>query len=416
MGQYLVLITWLLIFSFISWKNLRFGIYFIVFSLPAYFLRPSIFGVPTTVLELEIYFLFLVSVFKGEWNIKKIKILFLDKLFLIATVLFFCGVIFSTIISSNFLISLGILKGWFFDPFLFGLIVFLTVKSKADIKNILLSFSLSGILVSVVSLFYRFFGSLTYDGRLKGFFLSPNHLAMYLCPCLLITGYFFLIEKRKKWKIAWLLGLIMISSAIYFTYSYGAWLGIIFCLWLWMMFFLKGKARILGIIGLIAVIFILTVFQLDSQKFKNLIESPRSPLQSRIMLWQAALRIGTDNFFLGIGPGMFQKYYLDYQKYFIPYLEWAVPQPHNILLAFWIQNGVFGVVGFVLLVFWFFKNGILRKNAGNRGLYALLMLIMVYFLAHGLVDTTYWKNDLSLVFWLIIFLAVYLNQPILNKD
>jgi O-antigen ligase len=134
------------------------------------------------------------------------------------------------------------------------------------------------------------------------------------------------------------------------------------------------------------------------------------------MLWQAALRIGTDNFFLGIGPGMFQKHYLDYQKYFIPYLEWAVPQPHNILLAFWIQNGVFGVVGFVLLVFWFFKNGILRKNAGNRGLYALLMLIMVYFLAHGLVDTTYWKNDLSLVFWLIIFLAVYLNQPILNKD
>lgn len=27
---------------------------------------------------------------------------------------------------------------------------------------------------------------------------------------------------------------------------------------------------------------------------------------------------------------------------------------------------------------------------------------MIYALVHGLVDTTYWKNDLALMFWLII--------------
>ena len=27
----------------------------------------------------------------------------------------------------------------------------------------------------------------------------------------------------------------------------------------------------------------------------------------------------------------------EYQKHFPPYLEWAVPQPHNLYLAFWLQ-------------------------------------------------------------------------------
>ena len=26
---------------------------------------------------------------------------------------------------------------------------------------------------------------------------------------------------------------------------------------------------------------------------------------------------------------------------------------------------------------------------------------MLYFLIHGLVDTTYWRNDLAMVFWMM---------------
>lgn len=415
MGQYIILLVWLLVFFLISWKNLRAGVYLTILFLPAYLLRPKILGIPTTVLELEIYILFLCSILKREWSVQKLKPLFLDKVFLIATGLFFFGAIFSSVFSSDIRISIGIFKGWFFDPFLFGITVFLIIRGMADIKNVLYSFCFSGVAVAVVGLFYRFFGNLTYDGRLKGFFLSPNHLAMYLCPCLFVAGYLFLTEKKRSWKIIWALNSIIISMTIYFTYSYGAWIGVVFGLITWAVLFLKGRMKTIGIIGLIVAIFLLTVLQLDSQKFRNLIESPRSPLQSRIMVWQAAIKIGNDNFFIGIGPGMFQKYYLDYQKYFIPYLEWAAPQPHNILLAFWIQNGIMGLFGFVLIIFWFFKKGFLINKINNE-VCILLVLIMVCFLAHGLVDTTYWKNDLSLVFWVVIFLMAYLRQPVFIKN
>ncbi|TSC53324.1 MAG: hypothetical protein LiPW39_336 [Parcubacteria group bacterium LiPW_39] len=33
------------------------------------------------------------------------------------------------------------------------------------------------------------------------------------------------------------------------------------------------------------------------------------------------------------------------------------------------------------------------------------MAVMVYILVHGLLDTTYWKNDLALIFWAIIALS-----------
>jgi len=121
------------------------------------------------------------------------------------------------------------------------------------------------------------------------------------------------------------------------------------------------------------------------------------------MVWSAAGKILADNWLLGIGPGMFQQYYLEYQKYFpVPYLEWAVPQPHNLFLAFWLQAGILGLIGFIWLIINFFRR-LFNFFINQKSPLALsLMAIMVYILAHGLLDTTYWKNDLSLIFWTII--------------
>jgi len=97
---------------------------------------------------------------------------------------------------------------------------------------------------------------------------------------------------------------------------------------------------------------------------------------------------------------MFQKYYLDYQVNFAPYPEWSVPQPHNIFLAFWLQAGLLGLVGFFWLLISFFK-----KIEPKQILSSILIGTMIYILIHGMVDTTYWKNDLSIIFWLIISIA-----------
>jgi len=112
------------------------------------------------------------------------------------------------------------------------------------------------------------------------------------------------------------------------------------------------------------------------------------------MIWNAAGEMLKDSPIIGIGPGTFQQVYLEYQSRFsVPYLEWAVPQPHNTFLAFYLQTGLVGFAGFILILFWLFK----RARADD-----IVFLFLVYFLVHGMIDTLYWKNDLALIFALVL--------------
>ena len=110
-----------------------------------------------------------------------------------------------------------------------------------------------------------------------------------------------------------------------------------------------------------------------------------------------------DNFLLGIGPGMFQDYYQLY-KLESPSdgIDWSVPYPHNTFLAFFIQNGLIGGIGFLLLLFWYVKS-VFEIFKSEQKKYAVLFgAFLVYFLVHGMADTLYWKNDLSLMFFVFI--------------
>jgi len=411
----------LLFFAFISWRRLDWGIYLVVFTLPCYLLRPQIFGIPTTVLELEIYVLSAIWLIKSlqllDFSFQIKNFLFSRRYFLLPIGLIFLGAVLSTIFSSNLRISLGILKGWFFDPLIFSVLIFFTIKTKKQIKVLLSALSGSGILVAFVSLFYYFSNDLTFDGRLKAFYLSPNHLAMYLAPCFLLTYFLFSAAHLKKLKFFWLGGLFSMALILYLTFSFGAWFGTLsaLCFSLWLNFkkkrtFWTSRKKLLYCY-IVILLFIIGVsfLQFPTEKIQSLLNFSRSSLESRLMVWQAALKILNNNFILGIGPGMFQEYYLDYQKYFSPYLEWAAPQPHNIFLAFWLQCGIFGLAGFLWLLIRFFKTGFKLSAIGHRSLVIGLMAVMVYILVHGLVDATYWKNDLSVIFWLTVVLIEISN-------
>jgi putative inorganic carbon (HCO3(-)) transporter len=75
---------------------------------------------------------------------------------------------------------------------------------------------------------------------------------------------------------------------------------------------------------------------------------------------------------------------------------------HNLYLQFLLNLGVAGLVGFIWLVvkfFTFVKNCYISWSIP-------LTAAMVAILVHGLVDTPYWKNDLSYLFWVILALSV----------
>lgn len=398
------------IFAVFSWKKSEYGVRLAAFFLPLYVFKFDFFGLPLNFFEVFVYFLFLIWFSRGGFGKagKLFSAIKENRIFAAGLILFFAGVLVSTILSDDLRTSAGILKGWFIAPFLLFLIVKSEIKTENQIKNIFRALSFSGAAVALVSLVYFFSGRLTFDGRLAAFYLSPNHLAMYLAPILILAADLVFVSTNRREKTGFAGASVLMLAVLYLTYSFGAWIAL-FSAAAVLFLFGRGasKLKLAAFSALAAVILILFSFQIGGEKFQNLF-SERSSLESRLMIWKAALAIGKDNPVFGVGPGMFQKYYLEYQKYFPPYLEWAVPQPHNLFLAFWMQTGIAGFFGFILIVVSFFRKKIAAlKQSGETAFQNLnfwLILAMLVILIHGLIDTPYFKNDLSSLFWIILAL------------
>jgi len=367
-----------------SQRIINFLIYLTVFCLPLYLVRFKIGWIPTNFLELLIVVLFVF----WFWRFWKLGFHWKPSFheYILPIFLIFLGLTISTWFSDNLEVSAGIWKSWFIIPLLFFMVVINHIKTKEQVRNIIISLALSGLGVVLLS------NNLTYDGRLTGFFLSPNHLAMYLSPILILSLYLYSQAKERIFKILLITYYLLLITIIYLTYSYGAWLGLLAGLF-FLLIIKKDKKLIL--IGLSLIILVL-VLQIPSQKFQGIVDLSYPSLESRLIIWQSSWQILKDNTLIGIGPGMFQEYYLAYQDKMAPYPEWAVPQPHNLFLAFWLQAGLLGLIGFIWLLIYFFK-----KTDPNHVLGSVLIASMIYLLVHGLIDTTYWKNDLALIFWLI---------------
>ena len=82
------------------------------------------------------------------------------------------------------------------------------------------------------------------------------------------------------------------------------------------------------------------------------------------------------------------------------------PSSSNLFLTFWLEAGLLGFIGFWLL-FWNLRVNLREHKTSFE---VLIMSIMIYFLLHGLVDTPFWKNDLAVIFWLIIILNFTISQ------
>jgi O-antigen ligase len=390
-----------------KYLNLKNIIYLTIFFLPSYLIKFNFFGLPINFLEILIAIVFFAWLFskKQEDNFK--NFFQKNKTLIILIAFIFLGFLTSAFFNKIDKVSLGIIKSWFLIPVFFTFICWQTIK-KEELEKIFKAYLFSGVFVSILAILYWTFGEKTFDGRTQAFFNSPNYLAMYLSPALFIA-----IEKLKNKtnypkKSLLFASLVIISLTLYLTFSYTAWFSIILSV-LFISLAKNKNVRFLDFkkISLLILIILIVFFsQLSNPKMKNILSpNSNSSLSSRIAIWKSSLKIISDNYFWGIGAGKFQEKYLDYQKFYPPYPEWAVPHPHNIFLSFWLYSGIIGLMSFLgLLLFWF-KNIFEKINQKKEPLLFVALGIMLIILIHGLFDTTYFKNDLAIIFW-INFLAL----------
>jgi O-antigen ligase len=370
----------------------------ILLLLPTYLIRFKIFSVPTTFLELYIYFVFLL--FLLERFVNKEKILITSKKIILPALLLLIALI-TSFTSADKITALGQWKAYFFDGIL-ALTIFYSYRDELAFKvKSLNCYLFSALFVSLWGILQHFnilglihhqtldasIAAQLLSGRIMGPFEGPNYLAMYIAPAiiLLLVAYFHRDDFQYLKNYIFPLLIIFVVTII-LTQSASAIIAIILTMAIYFISTSKNKFK--WLYGALLLIFLaLSVYFLVNHSGKS------GSVAARKEIYSAAIRISEEHPLLGIGMGNFEN---SFQTLPIDgRLNYEAPHPHDIFLAFGVYMGIGGLILFLALM-----SGCLRReNFQNNKIY---YFVLVLILLNGLTDTTIFKNDLAIIFWYFV--------------
>lgn len=284
------------------------------------------------------------------------------------------------------------------SPLIWFFIISSISFSEEQLKKIFDVYWISMMIVvtySLVSYLFLNFPVFNFQQRLQFFEPSPNytgeHISMVCTALFVMIGY----EKNKSLIIIKVLLLIVALSALFFTFSRGAWLGLVGSI-LWLTFFglknliIKKTALVLAIASVLFFTFVPSL----QNRLQN-ISLNTSGKYEREVIWSTGLKaidtvpwftLGPNKLF-GIGPSMFETYYRKYRPN-----EHVFRDTHNYLIHHLVELGLLGLVSFILMVVtMFYTVNLIKKK--TRGFQHSLVLILTGWLIswniHGLVSNTY---------------------------
>ena len=456
------IIIFSIFFLILALARLDYALFFLIAALPAYLIRFSVFGVPSTLLEVMILITFAVWFFKN-WlpnckerrknNIKRTPYPFSREIIALI-VLSFISVGIAGFTNS----ALGTWKAYFFEPILIFILVINIFKERKDWQKILWALLLSASVVSIVAIFQKFTGQFIFNEfwaneatrRAVSLFGYPNAVGLFLAPLILLfIGWFFSLPRRttiiKTLKKLLIIAVITASiAAVYFAHSEGALIGIIASLFVF-GFFANKKVRTttitLSVIIIAVTLFYAPLKDLAVQK----ITLHDLSGQIREQQWKETFQaLKGAKIITGAGLANYKETVAPYHQEGIFFNSDNIPNfdavtwasstlrvkywqpveiylyPHNIFLNFWSEIGLLGALVFIWLMFkaalvaYKTFRSLSKSDTPEKYLALGLMNSLFCIFIHGLVDVPYFKNDLAVMFW--IFIALIGLMSITKKE
>lgn len=260
--------------------------------------------------------------------------------------------------------------------------------------------------------------------RLRGHYGSPNNMALYLervLPLLLVAAL-LLVQSRgkmlpiaRKRAIAYTVAAVPVALTLLLTFSKGAlFLGapaalLVLLLWwgqttgrrIWPWLAALAAAGLLLFAALLAV---------PALRERLNVQGVTSVL--RLDLWRASLEMFREHPLFGVGLDNFLYAYRGRYIFAGAWREPHLNHPHNLVLDLLTR---LGFVGFVAGAWLWWELGRRlwrlpgRLPAAWQGVAAAAGASLAAMLAHGLVDHSFFLVDLSLIFYLFLGLAVWLE-------
>lgn len=438
-----LIIIFLALFAILAYKRLELAILLIIAGTPLYLIRFNIAGIPLTVLEVMILITFFIWIFiKDGAKLKTLfkkagRITYPYKWEILGVLVISWVAIITAGLSTA---ALGAWKAYFFEPLLLFILVINLFSSTQGRKKIIWSLAISALIVSLLAIYQKITGQLisnpfwgaTETRRAVSFFGYPNAIGLFLAPMIMLfTGRLFSIIQEKKWTEKIWLGLTIISSmlAIIFARSEGAIVGLLAAAFIFALLVNK-TLRITAISA--AIILIIVIFSYSPLKSFVIEKVTLNDLSGQIRQEQwveTKKMLAAGNFLTGAGLGAYKIKVAPYHQEGIflkngdsNWLEkirtsaefrkqmWQPTEiylyPHNIFLNFWSELGILGALLFCWIIakfLWQSGRFFLQEINNTERFIALgLLTSMIVIVVHGLVDVPYFKNDLSVLFWISI--------------
>ena len=201
--------------------------------------------------------------------------------------------------------------------------------------------------------------------------------------------------------------ILCMCACIVFTWSRGAWLGVMFAVALFLLIMDKRWA-LAGIVALFAIPFVLGSNNAISERILSIGNTEDTSTAYRVSIWQASIKLIRDFWLSGIGLGS-EAFSMIYPKYALAGANFAL-HSHNLFLQICVEMGVIGIITFFALVIALirqsFSLAIYRKRGGLCATVILAVTCGILgYLLQGLTDNVWYNYKMLLIFWIVVGLV-----------
>lgn len=291
-----------------------------------------------------------------------------------------------------------------------------SVRSKERLFTLIVLMLFAGLLVALYGIYQYVFGfaeGTTWidedmfsdiETRVVSTFENPNVLGEYLL-LLIPVGLAVIWGTRKGYnKLIHLCVVGALSLCMIYTYSRGCWIGLMVAV---MMFFMFYDRRFvwLGIIALLMSPMFLP--QNVINRFLSVGDMGDTSTSYRVYIWMGTFNMLKDYWFSGIGVGTeaFGRIYPMYA-----YSGVMAPHSHNLYLQIITENGILGLIIFVIIAVIYFKeciSAIIRSDDRLlKGIVTGLAAGMLGYLVQGMFDNVWYNYRVFLLFFIILGITI----------